>query len=137
MVLRVHTIRAFVPAIASTSERVAVATPESRQIRLSAVRSAASTGRARPLMRATVWPRSTRLPSAHSRSIWRPGSSSLEGEEPRFEPGDDPRLARRDDRLDRRVGGHDRIRCDVAGAPQIFEERGADDRLDQEAEHRF
>ena len=119
----------LVPAIASTNARVAVATPEMRQRRLSAVRSAASTGRARPLMRATGSPRATRPPSAHSRSICERRVEQLEGEERRVEPGEHARLARRDHRLDRRVGRHDRVGRDVAGPAQILEQRGADDRL--------
>ena len=59
----------------------------------------------------------------------------LEGEQPGFETGEHAGLTRRDHRVDARVGGHDRIAGDVAGAAEIFEQRGADDRLDQDAQH--
>ena len=63
------------------------------------------------------------------------GINELEGEERGVEPSDNPGLARRDHRLDLGVYRHDRIGRDVAGAPQIFQQRGADDRLDQDAHH--
>src|SRR6516165_11654775 len=69
-------IFALVPAIASASLRVAVAMPDMRQRKLSAVRSAASTPRALPVMWATTSPRAIPAPSARRRSMRNPGSAS-------------------------------------------------------------
>ncbi len=73
-----------------------------------------------------------RLPSPHEPLDFQGRVEQFEGEQPGLEPGQNAGLARRDDRIDRRLGRHDRIGRDVAGAPQIFEERGADDRLDKD-----
>src|SRR5690349_5613144 len=90
VVLRVQTILALVPAIASASARVAVATPDIRLNKLSAVRSAASTPRARPAMRATTSPRNTRVPSAHRRSIRNAGSISSKARSAASSPATTP-----------------------------------------------
>ena len=55
----------------------------------------------------------------------------LEGEQRRIEAGDDTRLARRDDRLDRRLLRHHRFGRDVAGPTQILEQCRPDNRFDQ------
>ena len=135
VVLRVQTIFALCPPTASTSDRVAVATPDSRQIRLSAVRSAGQHGRA--LARDP----GNRLAALDPGAVGADPLDAqirveqLEGQQPGFEPGDHAGLARRDHRLDLRLGRHDRVAGDVAGAAKILEQRGADDRLDQDAQH--
>ena len=113
--------------------RVAVATPDRRQRRFSAVRSAARTARAGPRCAATVSPRcDAGAVRRAARSMRRAGSSSSKASSAGVEPGEHAGLARRDHRLDARVGGHDRVGGDVAGAAEIFQQRGADDRLDEE-----
>ena len=134
VVLRVHTIRAWVPAIASASARVAVATPDIRQ------RKSTRCAR-RPGPAGAAADMGDRVAAGDAGAVGAPaldmqsGINELEGEECRVEPGDHPGLTRRDDRLDLGLLRHDRIGRDVAGAPQIFQQRGADDRLDQDAHH--
>ena len=109
-----------------------VATPDSRHTRLSAVRSAASTGRARPrITRDLLAAFDAGCRPAHSTLDLERRVEQLERHQRRFEPGEHAGLARGDDRLDPRVVGHDRVGGDVAGAAEVFEQRGADDRLDR------
>ena len=63
VVLRVSSTMAPVPASASAQARVWVATPDSRQSRFSAVRSAVSSARVGPVTVASTSPRATRSPS--------------------------------------------------------------------------
>ena len=74
------------------------------------------------------------------------GAHDLDGEAPveqfkrqqrRFQPRDHAGLTRRHHRLDPSVGRDDRFGGDIAGAPEILQQRGADDRLDQDTHHRF
>ena len=132
VVLRVQTILALWPAIASTSERVAVATPDSRQSRLSAVRSAASTARARPLMRRHRLAALDPAAVGAERSIARPGRAARTPATPASSPATTPGLRAAITALDPRLGGDDRIGGDVAGAAEILQQRGADDRLDEQ-----
>jgi hypothetical protein len=64
VVLRVSSTRAFVPASASAQARVCVATPDMRQSRFSAVRSAVNRARVGPATVARTAPRATAAPSA-------------------------------------------------------------------------
>ena len=112
-----------------------MATPDIRQRKSSAVRSAARTGRAGPRIWATVSPRGEAGAVGALALDMQSGINDLEGEEGRVEPSDNPGPARRDHRLDPGMYRHDCIGRDVAGAPQIFQQRGADDRLDQDAHH--
>nr|BFE67348.1 hypothetical protein GCM10020092_006490 [Actinoplanes digitatis] len=64
VVLRVSSTVALVPASSSAHLRVCVATPDIRQSRLSAVRSAVSRDRVGPVTTARTSPRATRAPSS-------------------------------------------------------------------------
>ena len=64
VVLRVSSTVAFVPASSSAHLRVWVATPDIRQSRFSAVRSAVSRDRVGPVTTASTSPRTTRAPSS-------------------------------------------------------------------------
>ena len=64
VVLRVSSTVALLPASRSAQRRVWVATPDIRQSRLSAVRSAVSSARVGPVTTASTSPRRTRSPSA-------------------------------------------------------------------------
>src|SRR5271170_3833277 len=130
VVLRVHTILALKPVIASANARVAVATPDIRLKRLSAVRSAASTGRDRIAAGDAGAVGAQPLDT----QFW---VEQLESEERGIQAGDDPRLARHDHRLNLRMLWHDRVGRDVTGAAQILEQRRPHDRLDdQPHDHR-
>src|SRR5215472_16082352 len=83
-------ILALVPAIASASLRVAVAMPDMRQRKLSAVCSAASTPPAPPPIRATMSPREIPAPSARRRSIRNPGSTSSKARSAASSPASTP-----------------------------------------------
>ncbi len=68
VVLRVSRTVALVPSSASAQARVAVAMPDSRPSRLSALRSAVSRSRVRVRTVSSTWPASTRSPSSTCRS---------------------------------------------------------------------
>ena len=76
MVLRVSVIRAPVPSTAATNAAVAVATPEIRPRRLSAVRSAARRDLAGPETTATAVPGTVRSPSEARASKATPESTA-------------------------------------------------------------
>jgi len=135
VVLRVQTILALCPSIASTRERVAVATPD----RTDQVQGGALGGQHRPCPAGNARDRLAALDAAAIRRKpldLEARVQQLEREKPGFEAGDDAGLPRRHNRLDAGVLRHHRIRGDVAGAAQILGQRGADDRLDQQAQHR-
>ena len=133
VVLRVQTILALWPSIASASERVAVATPgqPGEQVERGAL---GRQHRPRPAGDAGDGLAALDTAAVGGKNLdVEGGIEQFERQQRRVEPGDDARLARRNERLDLRVGRHDRVGRDVAGAAEILGQRGADDRLDQQA----
>ena len=115
-----------------TSRAVALAIPLSRLTKLSATRSAVSTPRAGPSI-----DRDARA-GATSRAV---GERTLEadrrvdeaeGERGEIEAGDDALLPRSHDAPDGAVGRRDGVGRDVAGAAEVFQQRLADERLDED-----
>ena len=116
------------PFTADTSEAVAVATPLRWQRKLSAVRSLVSRPRAGPLMVAIVCRAPPRCRPTADLDLDR-GRNHLEGATCDVEAGDDTRLAGAQRERGALIGGNDRVRGDVAGAAEIFEQRGLDQRF--------
>ena len=117
-------MRALEPATAVTSPAVAVATPLSRQRKFSATRSALRRPRAGPDIRASVSPgRTCAVPPNEFEDEVR--LHQLERELRHVETGDHPVVPGNERRGCRRVRRDDGVRRQVAGAPEVLDQRGA------------
>ena len=136
VVLRVQTMRAFVPATASTSARVAVATPERWPTKFSATRSAVRMPRAgafdRREQRAGV-DASCRPASAISKLQRRdrPDGTRIRAA---ISPAIVPGLRATSLRAQARLRRHDQFAGDVARAAEILLERMAHDGFDEQSD---
>ena len=111
-----------------------MATPLRWQRKFSAVRSAVNSPRAGPSMVAMTSPGATTLPSGRSALSLMAGIDELKGTARDVEPGHDAGLARAQHQRGLLVGRHDRIRRDVAGAAEVFEQGGSHQRFVHEGQ---
>ena len=132
MVLRVQQIRALWPRTASTSVAVAwrrrSGGPGNSAPR---ARRSACRAPARDAWRSRS-PGASRVPSGRSTSISIAGSISRKASDARSSPATTPAWRATSARLGARVGRHDRVGGDVAGAAEVLQQGGAHQRLDHD-----
>ena len=136
MVLRVQQMLRLGAADRLDDARVAVATPLRWQRKFSAMRSAVSMPRAGPAIVAMRSPGTTVAPSGRCDLDRDRGIDQAEGEQGEVEAGHDARLARDQRGRGLRVGRHDGVGREVAGAAEILQQRRADQRLDHDQRER-
>ena len=126
VVLRVQTRRVLVPFSWSTRDAVAVAMPDRWPAKFSAVRSAASTARALPVMVISAVFLATASPSRACGTICVSGASLRMTASTSGRPAMRPAARATTIGARLRILGHGRDRRDIAGAAEIFGERARD-----------